>query len=269
MLALVDAGSELAGAATAAAASLLGGAPELMGGAVGSVLLVRALKHVGREVGRRVLGPRQEARIGAALAFASEEIRARLESGEQVRADWFDTDSEQQTAAELLEGVLLTAADAYEERKVKYLGRLYGSLAFEPAIDRAYANYLIRLSRRVTYRELAVTAVFASDECHRVLAGLDTARQAREARVSDPGAAELNEIGQLGLLGFRQSDGRVSPPPGTWGEDFGDGWSHTLEGLVPTSVGADLYRLMRLDDLPHDDLAGVLTELGGDPSGLL
>jgi hypothetical protein len=60
--------------------------------------------------------------------------------------------------------VLLNAASAYEERKVKHLGWLYASLALDPSITRGYANLLLQLGNRLTYRQLACLALFDWDE---------------------------------------------------------------------------------------------------------
>jgi hypothetical protein len=262
---LIESGSEMAGAAVGGALGLIGGPPGVAAGAVGGVLATRAFKRVGAELRGRLLGPRQEVRVGAAFAFAADDIRERLEQGEHERQDgWFEPDSHGRPAAEeLLEGVLLNAANAYEERKVPYLGWLYSSLAFEQGIGREYANYLIRLSDRLTYRQLAAVALLASEADRTPLIYVDVARQEGDTRSSEPIMAELTELGQAGVIGIRQDDGRVASPQGTYGG--GDLRSLPIAKLAPTPVGADLYRLMQLDRIPPDDLLHVFSELGGDP----
>ncbi len=111
---MIEGGSEIAGAAVGGALGLLGGPPGVAAGAVGGVLVTRALKRIGAELQLRLLGPRQEVRVGATFAFAATEISERLERGDHERHDgWFDGGGEGRPhAEELLEGVLLNAANA-------------------------------------------------------------------------------------------------------------------------------------------------------------
>jgi hypothetical protein len=263
---LIEGGSEIAGAVVGGALGFIGGPPGVYAGAVGGVLVTRTLKRVGQEVRRRLLGPRQEVRVGAAFAFAADEIRQRLDRGDGLREDgWFESDGRAQ-ADELLEGVLLNAANAYEERKVRHLGWLYASLAFDSTIGRAYANFLLQLADRLTYRELVCVALFASEEARNALTKVDVAISEGDIRSSDPIIAELTELGQVGVIGVTQKTGTVAAPQGTFGG--GDLRSLPLARLAPTSVGDDLYRLMRLDRVPEKDIADVFTELGGDSTVL-
>jgi hypothetical protein len=263
---LIEGGSELAGAAVGGALGLIGGPTGVLAGAAGGVFLTRTLKRVGTELRDRLLGPRQEVRVGAAFAFAANEIRERLEQGERERDDgWFEADaSGRPKGEELLEGVLLNAANAYEERKVPYLGWLYASLAFDAGIGRDYANFLMRLADRLTFRQLASTAFFAPEPDPTLLVYVDTVRAGRSKRRSDPIMAELTELAQAGVIGVRQEDGSVVAPQGTYGG--GDLRSLRFLDLALTSVGNDIYRLMRLDRIPRKDLIDVYEELGGDPA---
>jgi hypothetical protein len=80
-LALIDSGSEIAGAAVGGALGLIGGPAGVAAGAVGGVVATRTLKRVGSELQGRLLGPRQLVRVGAAFTFAADQISARLLSG--------------------------------------------------------------------------------------------------------------------------------------------------------------------------------------------
>jgi hypothetical protein len=165
---LIEGGSDIAGAATGAAIGLVGGPAGVVGGAVAGAALGRVLKRVGAEIRRRILSPREELRIGAAAAFAGEKIVASLGTGREPRTDGFfdDSTTDRSAAEELLEGVLLKARDAYEEKKLRYLGNLYANLAFAPQVSPAHGNHLIALAGRLTYRQLVALAV-AGDENRR------------------------------------------------------------------------------------------------------
>jgi len=155
---MIENGSEIAGAMTGAAISLIGGPASIIGGATAGAALTAVLKKVGADVRRQVLSPREEVRIGATLAFAGSAIAEYLAAGKEPRDDFFgatSTKTKRRTVAdELLEGVLTQARDAYEEKKLPFLGNLYANIAFHPEITPAQANHLIALAGQLTYRQL-------------------------------------------------------------------------------------------------------------------
>ena len=105
---LIEGSTELAGAAAGAAVGLIGGPVGAFAGAGAGVVMTRVLKRVGADIQRRLLGPRQRIRIGAAFAFAVDEIAERLAAGETPRSDWArGEDDRRPEAEEILEGVLL------------------------------------------------------------------------------------------------------------------------------------------------------------------
>jgi hypothetical protein len=263
---LIEAGSDMAGAAAGGAVGLLGGPLGVVGGAVAGVAVTRVLMRVGSELHERLLGPRQRVRVGAAFAFAADEIQSELNAGAIPRQDgFFESDGEHRPKAdELLEGVLLHAANAFEERKVKHLGWLYAGFAFDPTISPAYANLLLRLADRMTYRELVILALLGTDEHEHALASLDVATSEGSARRTDSIVAELTDLGQMGVIGILQvDDGTIVAPQATIGG--GNFRNLPLAKTRPTSLGRDLYRLMQLDRVPREDLQEVTRELGGDP----
>jgi hypothetical protein len=155
---LIEGGGELAGATAGAALGLCGGPVGVFAGAGAGVVVARALKRVGAELQERLLGPRQKVRVGAAFAFAVEEIRRRLDAGERPAHAVWNGSKQRGEPEELLEGVLLTAGESWEERKVRHLGLLYAFLIFQP-YDIALGHYLIQLARRLTYRQYQCLAL--------------------------------------------------------------------------------------------------------------
>ncbi len=162
---IIESGSEVAGAATGAAIGLIGGPVSVVGGAATGALFGRVLSKIGSEVSKRLLGPREEVRIGAALAFAGETITQYLAAGREPRGDgFFDSKTGNRSSAdELLEGVLIKARDAYEEKKLRLLGTLYANIAFHKEITPAQANHMISLAGQLTYRQL-IGIAFAREQ---------------------------------------------------------------------------------------------------------
>jgi len=87
---LIISGSEIAGGAVGGALSFLatGPAGAAMFGA-SSILVSKTLNYIGNELSTRFLGPREEKRIGATLAIATEKINKRLQNGDSIRNDGF------------------------------------------------------------------------------------------------------------------------------------------------------------------------------------
>src|SRR6266542_3626677 len=103
---LIESGSEIAGAATGAAVGLVAGPLGVIGGAALGAALGRVLKRVGAELRQRLLGPREEIRVGAAAAFAGAAIASALETGRPPRDDGFfdEREGDRPAADEILEG---------------------------------------------------------------------------------------------------------------------------------------------------------------------
>jgi hypothetical protein len=241
---LREVGADLAGALTGGAITLVAGP---FAGAAAGVGVRHALRVVGEEVEERVLAPRQHQRIGAVWLLAHKEISQRLESGEIPRDDGFFRPDERDDASELLEGVLLAAGDAYEERKLPYLARLYASVSFRPDIDAALANFLLRVAERLTYREIQLLALFGDGEARGVLYPIG--EEGEDARRIPPSVlAELDHLGTESLLGVGQPGGSVAHFASVI--EGGTFLRMQLHRIYPMDVGAILFDVMGLDDFP-------------------
>lgn len=154
---LLEAGAEIAGAATTVAlARLFHGAA----GDVAGVIVGPLLRATLTEMAARTLGDRERVRIGAAVAYTAEHLAEREADGGRVRDDGFFTDppSGRSAAKEVAEGVLLAAQREHEEQKVRHLGYLLASIAFEPQIDRYLANWLIQTAGELSWAQHVLLA---------------------------------------------------------------------------------------------------------------
>jgi hypothetical protein len=130
---LIEAGAEITGGVAGAAIGLvLAGSPGALAGGAAGPLIARAFRKVGVEIKEKMLGTREEIRIGATYTFALERIRRRIEAGEVPRQDGFFEPSEgsRSAAEEILEGVLLSSQREHEEHKLPYYGNLIANLVF-------------------------------------------------------------------------------------------------------------------------------------------
>lgn len=252
---LIHSGSELTGAATGAAIGLFGGTPAtVIGGAAAGAALTRVLKKVGSDIKQRLIGPREEIRAGAAFTYAITGISEGISSGLVLREDEFFTknnNGERIPAEEILEGVLLKARDAYEEKKVKLLGTLYASIAFTPAISPSYANQLINLAGQLTYRQLVALSIALHQLTgESILANTDF-RNNEDAKASlgINGVSLLTEIYELYQRGLIH------------GSD-GSAWISLVDvnpgGMRVQGTGSVLATHMRLDTLDRGEFKEFL-----------
>lgn len=160
---LIETGSELTGSITGSViGALFAGVPGAITGGAAGPLIAKIFKKVGLEIKERVLGNREEVRIGAAYTFALNKINEKLIAGEKPRDDnYFETSSNNRSASEeILEGALLLAQREYEELKVKHFGYLIANIYFDSKIDRAFANFLLRTSEKLSYRQFCLLELF-------------------------------------------------------------------------------------------------------------
>jgi hypothetical protein len=249
----------VAGGLLGGALGTIGGPPGIAAGAFGGVAATRVIKRLGAELYARVLAPRQRARAGRAFGVAAERIQERTEAGEQARTDgFFDAEpGERAPADELLEGVLIQAANAYQERKVPHMGALFASLAFRDDISPAHAHYLLRLANRLTYRQLTAIAYFAENAESHELIRLQTNRdESGRPAFAEALGSELNERGdELRLLGIPQPGGMVVPSSATYGANSFE--STQLRNVTLTALGRELYEVMELSRIPEADKAAI------------
>lgn len=242
---------------------LLGPEGALAGGAVGPAV-AGAIRWALAEYAGRTLSRREVVRVADALGHAAVAIERRLTAGEQPRSDGFferSDDGRPSDAEELLEGVLVAAQREHEERKLPLLGELYASLAFVDSVDPAEAEYMLRVTQQLTYRQmcvLAVASVVVGDGIRpiRSIPGMvgvveEHADEAELARRVPRLEGEMRQLAAMGLMQFEET-----------GQIGLDG----VEFFRRSHLGHDLVKLMDLEQrLPRSDLerVGRLCETAG------
>jgi hypothetical protein len=268
---IVDTVSAIGGALAGTALTLVAG--PFVGNVSGEVV-ARVLAGVGYEIEQRFFAPRQERRIGLAYQAAVETASEELAAGKQTRSDgFFDPPGpdEPSPAEEILEGVLRTAADEWEQRKVPYIGRIFATLSFDSSVSPSDASYLLRLADRLTYQEVVLLAFWeaAQDEAQpyrQEVMSVSVRGAEGRSRPSAAILAQMNDLATAGLLGAVNSDGQVVRMSETWGglsgfRTYGGRAEFTTTQL--TDMGKTLYRLMGLDQVPHEDLTQIARALHG------
>lgn len=243
---LISSGAEITGAAAGAAIGLIGGPVGIVGGAAAGAAIGRVLAKVGAEVQRRVLGPREHLRMGAVAGFAGAIIKSQLEAGRQLRNDgFFESDATGRSKAdELFEGVLQKARDAYEEKKLPYLGTLYAQLAFYPEVSARYGSYLINLAGELTYTQYVALALGSENPQDNLRAKGFRGNPTAIAALDNEGTGlllEIYDLYQSGIVNGGDGSAWLSVPdvaPGTF---------------KPQAAGVILVELMGLKAIPIED----------------
>ncbi len=208
---LIENSSDLIGAVAGGAIGLVGGPAGSIGGAAAGVAITKTIRRVGVEVYDRLLVARQQERVGTVLAVALDDAQARAADGGKIRDDgFFDSGGCQRSdAEELLEGVLLQAANAYQERKLRHLGAILPSFAVRSDISAAAGHWLMRLADRLSWRQLVVLSIFFDPpEELFVRRDLDQAESGATSLPTGLGE-EVEELGAFGLLAEATDDGEV------------------------------------------------------------
>lgn len=244
---------ELTGNALGAVISYLtGDLPGAVIGGAATPLLTLTIRTVGEEIRRRVLGPREDIRVGGAIFFATKKFRDNLDAGKQVRQDGFFTqeDGDRTAAKEITEGVLITAQRDYEEKKLKYYGNLLGNLAFRVDVDRNTANALLKLAGRLSYHQLCYLALMARKgqfrlaESSNKLGDFITHDIAHDDSNYAALAADVFDLIQQRVL---------------WGNPNSVNDQEFVTRV--SNLGFVLYELMALDEIDNSDLTSIVTLL--------
>ncbi|MCA3629450.1 MAG: hypothetical protein IOC35_03890 [Methylobacterium sp.] len=161
---LIAAGSDIAGGAIGGALGFLAAGPVgAAAGGAGGAIAAEVIKKLGTDAAERMLGPRERVRIGAAIAIASEHIRARTERGERLREDgFFDQKPDGRSdSEEVSESVILKAQKEAEEKKIQYISYFIGNIAFDNNISAGLAHHIIKSFESMTYRQLCIIKMVA------------------------------------------------------------------------------------------------------------
>ena len=258
---LINSGVEIvssgAGSGTGAVLGSVVGGPvgALIGGAGGKVLEI-VLSKVGQEISARQLGPREKVRVGAAFAIAAADIRQRIENGESVRTDdFFD---EKQTgrsdAEEVAESVLLKVQREPEEKKIRYMGYLLSSIAFNPQISVHMAHQLAKAAEQLTYRQLCILKLCVVKDNF----GLRDNNYREQETFKKDLHQVLYECADLHNREYIHSGGNTVT---SQANVLSRVMSVKPSGMTLQGIGEDLFKLMKLSLIPDQDIIPIAMQL--------
>jgi hypothetical protein len=239
---LIETGAEITGGLMGSILGVyLAGPTGLVIGGVGGPLLSKALRSIGTEMKQRLLGPREEIRIGAVYTFALAKIKENFENSKQIRTDdFFDKKGNNRSGAEeILEGIVITAQKEYQEKKVKYIGNLYANICITGLVSKEQANQFIKFCNILSYRQFILLQLLNENN------GKGFSNESEERVKQFDINIELRELHQLGLIGFM-----------VWQRDEPK-YSIKKKTLKITESGAFFCQMLSLDEIPRNELETI------------
>lgn len=251
---LLNAGTEIIGGGASGAVGagiglLIGGPPGALAGGAGAAAVSHAIKSIGHEFSKRILAPREEARVGAVFLYAVDELQRRIENGETVREDgFFDPKQKGRSdAEEVVENVVLKCQREPEEKKIQYMGYLLASLAFDHRINVNMAHQLVRTAEQLTYRQLCILKM-AKCSAH-ALRSKNYREQNQFPKELYSILYEIHELYNRGLITFKINSlvpGITDVVPGK---------------MIVEGIGDDIGILMRLQLIPAEEIEPIMEKL--------
>lgn len=249
---MIITGAEIFGSATGGILGFLFAGP--IGAAAsgaGGVVVGKTLAKLGAEMKQRLLGKREEVRIGATISYAVTKVQEKLDSGRQLRSDGFfnDETNNRSAADEICEGVILVAQKEYEEKKIKFYGNLLANIAFNDEISGAVASQLIRIADALSYRELCLLKIYYY---------ITTTMQfgLRQSNYRNGGTTNENTPLLYEIIDLDNRNLIVNS-------------KHIVQGvidIVPSEItvhglGVLLCTMMELNEIPNEDIAEIINML--------
>lgn len=250
-----DAGSragELAKSGIRIGAAAAGGYLGAILGPEGGSGAGQALSEAGESLVDYVLDRRQKDRVAGVLQRAVEQIEERRGAGEEVREEFGDLGRED--AAAVFESVVDAAARSFEGKKAEAIANFYAEVAFDESVSVADALLYLRRIRDCSWRQLRALCFFASEKHREERELIQVPLVEGDAHIHPAFDDELSEmLRALGLLGVEDNEGGVNDPSDIWG-----GFKAKTETgrIRPTSLGAAITRLGRLEEIVTDDELG-------------
>ncbi|MEG0855154.1 MAG: hypothetical protein RSG52_01620 [Terrisporobacter sp.] len=124
--------------------------------------IVSIFEDITNEIDDSVYTAKESKKILISLFYALEIIRENIEKNGIVRQnEFFEEEKNQDSIAkELLEGMIISAKNEYEENKLRYYGYLLGNIFFQNDLYKDESNRLIRIIRTLSYCQIRLINMY-------------------------------------------------------------------------------------------------------------
>ena len=256
---LINLGANLAGTAAGTAMGFLVAGPPgaVLGGTIGSTC-TDVLKAIGEEVidKRLAMSERQLLRSGAVYSFSIVKFKKNLEEQKPLSESFFKSYEpiERSTAEEMLEHVIIKAKDECEEKKIKFLGNLYGNAAFAIVLSKNTLNQLVNLVSDLSYRQICILAMIKNINDHNLRQEDYRGGGIQFPIESQHVLQEIFALESMNLIKCKQQNSGDS-------EVFFGITDIALGRLYLQPLGENLYNLLNLNEIVEDDILNLVNSL--------
>ena len=251
---------------------MIGGAIGLIGGSVGIIageglgVLATLLLN---EVIERNLSDREKIRIAATSTFLLSGIAKRLENGEKIRDDdFFDKKTYKRSKAEeLFEGTLLKCSNQFQEKKIKFISKIFEKTIFDKSISAESTHQLLVLIESLTYRKLCIISFYGRrnlDFLGEILMR-DVYSWYPHIKFTTNEKLLLQDLYELIALDILNAGNMLM----VTNKDI------TPDKLTLSEIGKSLYEIMDLNEIEQEDILPILeglkykTEWGKSTNGTI
>ena len=245
--------ADVIGSGISGALSLLSAADPLVGFLAGpaGTTIAGMLKSIGTDAKERQLSPREDFRVGKVLAIAALEIHQRLENGENHRNDGFfdEKPTGRSDAEEIAEAVMLKCQREPQEKKIPYMGYLLAGIALDSNISTDMGHQLIKAAEELTYRQLCILKLAVVKDRFS-LRNQDYQNHGKFPKELYQVLQECHDLCLKSYLDYNiplTSSGQITV-----------GYMNIQPNKMAIyGIGEDLFELMRLSDIPDEDVIPI------------
>jgi hypothetical protein len=126
----------------------------------------KLITEIANEFDTRKLSDLEVGRVAEVMGYAIDDINLKLKEGKIIRNDnFFEDDIKDRTdGEEIFEGVIVAAQREYENKKLKYYGKLLSNISFRKDVSKDQAVQLIQIAQRLSYRQYILIMIIAHSQ---------------------------------------------------------------------------------------------------------
>ncbi len=207
------------------------------------------------DLDKRKLSESEKQRVIDVFEYAINDIVEKLDEGKVIRDDGFFSRNvdDESDAEEIFEGIIIGAQREYENKKLKYYGKLLSNISFCTEVSKENVIQLMNLANKLTYRQYILLAIiYTSHQIDNRIHFL-TNKMLKDQNKTFEQIAIYQDIFELYRIGLINGNGSVI---------LELGYIAPSE-LRIQGVGVKLYEYMELWDiaLNNNEYISVLKEL--------
>lgn len=124
------------------------------------------ITEIANEFDTRKLSDLEIERVADVMGYAIKDINLKLKEGKTIRNDNFFADNinDRTDGEEIFEGVIVASQREYENKKLKYYGKLLSNISFRADVSKDQAVELIQIAQRLSYRQYILIMIIAHSQ---------------------------------------------------------------------------------------------------------